>query len=315
MAGENQEHTIGPSELSAILGIPSRDIPVNLAKRLSETDTRYSKVPQRARDAHILQVLQRLEEQRMQRSTEENISAFEQGWKENLDLCKSKGLTRENLRPKYVRPYSLIRFQQEYIAPQNPFLAYDLLGLVTSFGFQRYFAEYDSICEFGCGTGQYLFELAQLFPDKMLIGTDWTNASVGILELMAQHGLKISGRRFDMLKPDPSFQIPKHGAVLSVGALEQLGPNFEAFLTYLLSQQPGIVVHYEPIEDFYELSGLVDWLGYQYHRRRGYLQGYLPALRALEAEERIEILEARRMPFGDPFHESGSLVAWRPRQR
>jgi hypothetical protein len=49
-----------------------------------------------------------------------------------------------------------------------------------------------------------------------------------------------------------------------------------------------------------------------YHRKRGYLSGFLPRLKSLEAEGRITILEAKRMFFGSLYHEGYSFVVWRP---
>lgn len=304
--------TIDEATFSQILG-SSKLSPV-AAQRLRNTNTEYRPLTPEERDGHILRVLHRVEAPNARRSTEENIQAFETGWSENLELCRKNGLSRENLRPRYVRPYPCIRFQSDYIAPTNPFLAYDLLGVAVSEGFVRYFSDIESVCEFGCGTGQYLYEASQIYPELTLIGTDWTEASVGILALMAQQGIKISGQRFDMLQPNHSFKLPQHSAILTVGALEQLGPNFQLFLDYMIEQRPSIALHYEPIEDFYDPTQLVDYLGLRYHQCRGYLTGFLPALQKLETAGAIDILEARRMPFGDPFHESGSLIAWRPKR-
>jgi len=68
----------------------------------------------------------------------------------------------------------------------------------------------------------------------------------------------------------------------------------------------------EPIEDLYDEENLLDYLALKYHRKRGYLSGYLPRLRMLEAEGKLKIMEVRRMHFGSIYQEGYSFVVWRP---
>ncbi len=306
-------HKLSLSDISALLGYPQTSLPAHCLEFFAGHSFAYRLLTQEERDTHMLRVVKRIEEEKLKRSTSENIAAFEQGWQENLDLCRAQGLSRENLRPKYVRPYTCIRFKSDYVRPQDPHMCDELLWLTVNWSFTQYFKDAPAVYEFGCGTGRYVYDLAQLFPQKILWGTDWTASSVQLLELMAASGLKVSGTRFDMMKPDSSFKLATGAGVLTVGALEQIGANFEPFLHYILEQKPAVVVHHEPIEDFYGDATLVDYLGLIYHRRRGYLHGYLGALRELESQGKIKILEALRVPFGDPFHESCSRIVWQPR--
>jgi hypothetical protein len=92
-----------------------------------------------------------------------------------------------------------------------------------------------------------------------------------------------------------------------------LGDRCGNFLNYLLENRPALVMHHEPIVEFYSEDNLLDWLAIQYCTRRGYLKGWWPALQELERQGRIEILEGRRMGYGDPYHEIGSFIVWRPR--
>jgi hypothetical protein len=68
----------------------------------------------------------------------------------------------------------------------------------------------------------------------------------------------------------------------------------------------------EPLLDLYDEANLVDYLAIRYHKKRGYLNGFLPALRDLAAKGRVEILDMRRFYFGSFYHEGYSYVAWRP---
>ena len=310
MADNNK---ITEQTIAELLGCAKSELPKFCLTKIASCNFEFSPLTSKQRDDHILKILLRLDaDPGIQRSTDQNIEAFEQGWRENYELCRTKGVTRAHLKPKYVRPYDFVRFQTDYIAPKNPYILDDLLWLAVNYSFHRYLNDFETVYEFGCGTGQYLYDLAQMFPQKTLVGTDWTKASGDILKLMADAGMKVSGTRFDMLRTDNNLKIAKGSAIVTIGALEQLGSNFQVFLNYLLSQKPELVIHHEPIEDFYGTATLFDYIGLAYHRRRNYLHGYLPALRELEKAKKIEIVEAQRVPFGDPFHESASRIVWRP---
>lgn len=306
-------HQLDRSGIATLLGYPEESIPGHCDEHIASHSFSYRPLSQVERDSHMLRVYRRLEEEKLNRSTSENIAAFEHGWRENLELCIRDGLSRDNLRPKYVRPYSCIRLKGDYVAPQDPYLCDELLWLTVNWSFSQYFQDVESVVEFGCGTGRYVFDLAHMFPNKRICGTDWTSSSGQIIKMMADAGLNVTASRFDMLNPDSSFELSEGAGILTVGALEQIGNNFDQFLGYILSQKPSIVVHHEPIEDFYEEDSLVDYLGRTYHRRRGYLVGYIEALRDLEKKGIIQIVEAKRVPFGDPFHESCSRVVWKLR--
>ena len=95
-------------------------------------------------------------------------------------------------------------------------------------------------------------------------------------------------------------------------ALEQVGPRHDRFVEFLLQKKPGICVNMEPLLELYDETNLVDYLAARYHRKRGYLEGFLTALRTLADKGHIEILDVRRFFFGSLYHEGYSYVAWRP---
>jgi hypothetical protein len=206
-----------------------------------------------------------------------------------------------------------MRYRRRYVVPDDPFLPDHLLALYATINFTRYLGEPQTICEFGCGTGRFLYLLSELFPGKSLVGADWTEASSKILRLAAQEGRRIKSVWFDMLRPPTGWRLPAGGAVITIGAMEQLGPKFGAFLEFLLANRPAIVLQHEPVFEFYSPDHLTDYLGMLYHQRRNYLRGYWPALQRLAAQGRIEVLAGRRLYSGDPYHESSSFLLWRPR--
>jgi predicted MPP superfamily phosphohydrolase len=156
--------------------------------------------------------------------------------------------------------------------------------------------------------------LAQMFPEKNLVGLDWTQATINIIKLLQQKGLQIEGKQFNMLQPNTDFELKPGSAVMTISAMEQLGCNYEAFLSFLLEKRPELVLHHEPIIELYDDSEPFDQLALRYHYKRGYLGSYLTQLRKLERDGRIKIISVKRLRFGDAYHEGASLVVWRPEQ-
>ena len=205
-----------------------------------------------------------------------------------------------------------MRLGMDYIQPQSELLEPAMVGVPREFLFARYFGILNSVYEFGAGTGHNMAALAKQYPSKTIHALDWVEPAVKIYELLRQKlGLNIHGHLFDLGSPDPRFQLLPESGVLTVGALEQLGDRFGPFLDYLLAQEPAVCVHVETMHELYHQGNLFDLLGAQYLEKRGYLHGYLTALRQREAEGRIEILQVQRT-FGSLYHDAYSYVAWRP---
>ncbi|NTV49874.1 MAG: hypothetical protein HGB32_04490 [Geobacteraceae bacterium] len=294
------------------MGCSVKDIPASCIRMLNDRKLKFRHISQQERDLHILQIVQRLDDLK-KRPTAENQTVFQNGWHENYERSLSEGVSWESLKPKYIKPFQYTSYMGDFIAPETPDFVDELFSIVLTNAFEKYLGSIDNIYEFGCGTGRYLYMLSKIFPEKSLVGLDWTDASVNILGLMRQQGIKIEGNKFDMLNPESGFTLKPNSAVLTISSMEQLGGDYQPFLSYILAAKPRIVLHHEPIEEFYDTAKLLDHLAATYHRRRGYLSGYWPALQQLAAEGKVEILEAHRTNFGDPYHDGASIIAWRPK--
>jgi SAM-dependent methyltransferase len=170
--------------------------------------------------------------------------------------------------------------------------------------FAKYLRAVDEVSEFGCGAGHNL--AAILDTARKLRGFDWSAQAV---EQCRRRG--IEAQVFDMFAPDPNVTL--HGAVFTVHALEQLGRDFRPFLEFLLVRKPQIIFHIEPVEELYDEMDLQDFLSLSYHRKRGYLSGFLPHLQDLEKQGEIKIIEVRKSEIHGQFHDAYSVIAWRPK--
>lgn len=292
----------------------AEELPESVVRWLQETNTRYRSPRVEEHKTLLTRAREELERGGLARSPAENVAAFSRGWQENLDLCRREGVSWETLRPRYVRPYPAMRLGGEYVFPEDPLLYDHLQAAAALYTAHRYLAETETLVEFGCGTGRFLYLLATTWDSsKTYIGTDWAPPSLELLRYIGDScGFSLRGALFDMFHPSFDFSLPPNSGVYTVHALEQLGKNYVAFLDYLLAMRPAVVVHHEPVVEFYDERILFDSLAAKYHRARGYLEDYLPALRRLESEGRVEILAAFRPHYGPFYQESNCLVVWRP---
>ena len=179
--------------------------------------------------------------------------------------------------------------------------------------FEKTFSHYDSIYDIGCGSSYNLIKLCNMFPDKKIYGFDFVQSSVDIVsDLVEKHSLNAQGGLFNMIDPDFNIELDSNSLVFTSGAIEQIASKFEKFLEFLLEKKPQIVVHVEPTYEVYDQDILFDYLAAKFHSKRGYTMGYLPRLKQLELDGKIEILNVKRLNFGSLFFEGFTNIIWKP---
>jgi hypothetical protein len=94
--------------------------------------------------------------------------------------------------------------------------------------------------------------------------------------------------------------------------IEQIASKFEKFIDFLLEKKPELVVHIEPTYEVYDQDILFDYLAAKFHKKRGYTRGYLPRLKDLEINNKIEIIKIKRLDFGSLFMEGYTCIIWKP---
>jgi len=305
--------TTKPGDFARLFGIADEQLP-EICRRFASTLDYECLLPSREiRDKVMLGVVQHIDSDKPTRVGEQRAGIWESCWSENLESFVSGGHDLERLVPKFIKPGQPVRLNQDYVFPRNPSFELDFYKVCRAFLFDRYFASVKSAYEFGCGSGFNLVAMSQQFPNLNLYGLDWSKSSYEMVGMLAQsHGLKIKGLPFDFFNPDRTLDLDSESGVITMCALEQVGSRHEAFVDYLLAKKPKICVNMEPLVDLYDETKLVDYLAARYHRKRGYLDGFLPHLQDLATKGRIEILEIKRFYFGSLYHEGYSYVAWRP---
>jgi len=301
------------NDFAALFGLADCELPGPCKALASASNFDYEVPEGRARDDIVLQVMRHIDSDKLTRVGPERAGIWESCWSENLQKFVQGGHDPEKLVPDFIKPDQPIRLDRKYVIPQNPKFELDFFQVCRAFLFERFFVGVRSVYEFGCGSGFNLAALAQQLPGRKLYGLDWSKSSYETVNLLGKTlRMDITGRHFDFFQPDSSLNLDAASGVLTMCALEQVGPGHDRFVEFLLEKKPRICVNMEPLLELYDETNLVDHLAARYHRKRGYLEGFLTALRALADRGRIEILDVRRFFFGSLYHEGYSYVAWRP---
>ena len=294
-----------------MLGTTADRLPPASLRTLANDDLAFEVLSGDERERQLLRALRGAEAPDLTVSGPHRAADWERGWNENLRAFENEALEPATLMPKYNR-HRVLRLQGEYVRVAAAEFEYAAYTAIRHHVFASWFADVDRVVEYGCGTGTSLMLLAQQFPQLQLCGLDWAPSSQAILAKLATRvGRAIEAHRFDMFEPTPLELGPRCG-VFTSAAMEQLGDRFEPLLQHWLAQDPAICVHLEPIVEQYAEDSLFDEVARRYHERRGYLRGFLPRLRELAAQRRIELVEVRRTGLGSFFHEGYTLVVWRP---
>ena len=286
------------------------NIPDSCFSGIEEERLKYFILEGNEKDDAILRQLKRLKEDKKQVATPERTEVWENGWTENYEEFK-KTLNLTSLTPKYFNTTEG-RYNQEFVRGDGYSFNAKLQGIIRRYIFSKYMKDFSDIYEFGCGTAFNLIDLAKMYPDKNLHGFDLTFASGKIIKLLKEHyNYNVDGGQFDFTKPDYSVNIAEHSCIYTFLALEQTYDLWKSFLDFVIVKRPGLCIHLEPIEEFYDDNNIVDYLSLEFHRKRHYLKGFYTRLKELEKEGVIEILEQRRLYYGDLNNEASGFIAWR----
>jgi hypothetical protein len=302
----------GPEQLAAVAGCPPR-IAALTFDHLDPPELVYRPLGAAETAIAISDIENVLRDTPLRVVGTNDSGVWERGWAALAAQLELQQISLRTLRPQYFHADAPCRLFGKLVEQVTPDFEY-WVGLCVRFAaFASFLQNRRHVIEFGCGTGINILLLTKLCPGAKLVGCDWATPSQTILAQMAREsGEQIEGRRFNMLTAAGDCgTISEDSAVLTVHALEQLGTGWQPFLAFLIAQRAGVYVHVEPLLELYDLSKPLDDLGSRYHRKRNYLQGFLPAIQKLAAERQAEILALRPVLFSGLYHDGYSILAWR----
>ena len=240
---------------------------------------------------------------------------WEKGWKQNLDEISNQRLSVESLLPHYFRRgQNIMRFKGDFIMPKNPFFERDFLNCLLQCLAEKYVTSKEVIYEFAAGPCYNVARLAQMSRGKRYHALDWAKSSQNIIEFLGENKValqlndnELSGTNFNFFEPNHDFKLERGALVYTIGGLEQLGSDFAASLEYFLSFADLDFIHFEPILEGYSRADLYSEMGFQYAKKRNYLNGFLDKLKSLEKDGRIKNLSSKPV-IGSAFHDGWTMV-------
>jgi hypothetical protein len=307
------ENSLTTQDFARLLGQPEQALPPACRDAIAQGDWRYDWIEDEALDELVGGLIDRIRRKDFSIAVPGDKTRWVKGWGENLDQFVATKGDLDALAPKYVRPNMPVRLFRRFAQPVEPNFELNWRRVYQQYLFRTYFADCERIYEFGCGSGGHVSVLAQIYPDKKIVGLDWAEPSCEIVNNMHRlRGWNTEGRLFDFYKPDYGIEIPADSVVMTFAALEQISDSFGPFLDFLLAKRPTLCVFVEPIYEWYDGANFIDHLAMRGHDIRNFLKGLPGALQRLQRDGQIEIIKQHRVEFGSLLHEAYSQIIWRP---
>lgn len=286
---------------------------MRLKERINSLDFAYRFPSDTERENLYLEALRKIKADKQKIGAPERTQVWQDGWNENLNMFRESDYDESALRPKFVRKGNPVRLNKKFIIPRNNDFELNFIEIFRHWYIETYFSDIEEVHEFGCGTGFNLLAINKLFSEKKLYGSDFVQSSVDLVNTIASSkSIPLKGTYFNMLEPRSDYKVGPSSALYTFGSLEQLASKIEPILDFFVAKRPAICLHCEPAIELYDDDSIVDLLGYQFQKQRGYTSGLIRKLKELESEEKIEILKIKRLFFGSFFMEGYNLFVWRP---
>lgn len=294
-------------------GENENEIAPSVRALIEENEIVLSPIIAHERDMLLVEIIQRIRNDKQVIASSDRTSVWEKGWGENLELFRNKPDSDAALVPKFVRPEQPIRWFQKYYRTNMSNFELTYIHILRQFVITKYFAQSEHLYEFGAGTGFNLLHANKLFPQLKLIGTDFVRPAVDLMnEVGVRRGLPLRASLFNMLSPElEDLRLKPNSAVWTFGSIEQLGGRVTPMINFLIENRPNIVVHIEPVAEFYEKDSLEDYLAKWFQTKRGYTEGLIKILNSHQDSGNIEILKSHRLNFGSLMMEGYNLIIWR----
>lgn len=284
------------SDFGQMLG----SLPPRAVKIIQTCDWRYRILQSKEREEELSALLFRYHAGTFSKVVDGDKARWDKGWGENLSEFLHTG-DQLALVPKFVLRHEAMRLFGELIKPVDQRFEFNWLRVYQEWLFEQ-FRPFDAVYEFGCGSAYNLSLLKERYPDKKLVGLDWSQPAVDICTKLG-----IEGRRFDFFAPT-DIEIVPNSVVLTFGALEQTGARAGPFIQWLASKQPELCVFSEPIVEWYDRTNVQDALAACIHDKRNFMFG----LPNLVKKAGGEIVRERRTGIGSILLEGYSQLWWKP---
>jgi len=304
-----REITLEAKDLCEILGVKSLSLST-LEIFQNESPIVYRNLSAVESERVMEEITEKINDPSTRKAGPEFKDNWESNWNENLSKFE-KGIDDTALIPAFISSSEILRFRGNYIQPLSPNFEMKIVRILRHYLYENFLTDVDELHEFGAGTGFNLIQFCEVFPKKIAFGYDWSPSAIELIKKAGDaKGLQIKASLFDMFDPDSNLSIGNNSGLLTVGAMEQLGTNWKAFLDFMISKRFKIYINIETIYEYSQSQDRYEEVTKEYIRRRNWLQGYHQELRRLENEGTIEML-TQQVVIGSRFHDSWSYTVWK----
>lgn len=282
--------------------------------RETRYDLDYMTLTGTDRENAFLEALRKIDSQTLNKAGIKKQQIWQEGWAENLQMF-IENPRYESLIPKFYKK-AVMRAGQDLLVSEDPLFRFYLWDLLTTWVFKKFLGNYKTIVEYGAGTGYNLVKLAEFFPEARLFGGEWVSSGIELMNRVGKEfKIPITGFYCDMFNPaqqnmfheNPNINL-KDAAVLTLGSMEQMGNNFTDFAHHLIKSKPGLVLHMEPVREYYQKNTLLDYVCMKFHDQRNYLGNYLTFLKN---HSDVEIVYEQPIEVGTIYQMSWNILVWK----
>ena len=278
---------------------------------INKYDFSYNEVTEEERDKIIHDVMNKIKVDQQEIGSSIRTDIWTKGWGENLTVF-NENYSEDAFTPKFIRPSEIVRLNGDFIKPIDFNFERNFSYVIRSYVCENYLMPYKNIHEFGSGSGFHLIPITRRFPDKNIFGSDFVQTAVDLINNVAKHyDYNLSASLFNMIEPNPDYKIQESSVICTFGAIEQIASKYNNFLDFLLEKKPELCVHVEPALEMYDEKNIVDSSAIKFHRKRGYSEGMIPKLEALDKSGKIKLLKVKRINFGGLMFEGFTLIVWK----
>ena len=159
---------LSTDEIAALFGTTKDRLDKESLAHIAACDWGYEPLKQKERDSIIISLLERIENRKLTIVANEDKSRWDTGWGENLKAFQESNGDLDALIPKYIRPGEIIRLNGELVRSRDPNFELNWFKIFSRWFFLTHLSSYDTIFEFGCGSGINVAILAEMFPEKVI---------------------------------------------------------------------------------------------------------------------------------------------------
>ena len=313
---QDRTYNLKSKDFAKLFGTSIADIPKVCQKIIKESDFRYNKLSAKEQAELMYRINKKIKDNDFFTAGKKARSIWQKRWSDQLKNFKAQNFQVEALIPEYFnKPNSDVyfRFYDGFIKPVDKRFEFNWLRVYRHWLFGKYLRGYNSIYDFGCGSGINTAILAHLFPKKKLHCLDWVASSKQIASLMAEKWhWNVSGHVFDMFDPDYGLKIGGKSAFITYTSLEQMGTQYRAFVEFAIKKKAALCISVDSFDELYSKTSALDQLAVKFAEKRNYLRHYLGYLRHLESEKKIKIMKIQRVRFGSIYQDNNSYIMWKP---